>query len=120
AQIAAIAASPPAQPAPVLPTAERAPVTGLVVGGVAGGLAVSSKSGTNGHCTPDLGRCDDAGIDAMGRAHTFATISTIGFAAGGAALAGALVLYLTSPRSDVPQVTVGLGRSSVALSARFW
>jgi hypothetical protein len=71
-------------------------VAGLVVGTVFGLSAKSKNDGATAHCGGDV--CDATGIASLDDARRAATFSTIGFAAGGAALAGGLVLYLLAPR----------------------
>ena len=72
-------------------------VVGLGVGTVFGFLAKSKLDASNNgpcdksdHCTPD-------GLSDRKDAESFATISTIGFIAGGVLAAGGVVLFLTSP-----------------------
>lgn len=73
-------------------------LSGLVVGGVFGALAKSDWDEALRHCKGgDPKRCDATGVDLGGRASTSATVSTIGFAAGGVGLAAATILWLTAP-----------------------
>jgi hypothetical protein len=76
-----------------------AAVVALVVGGVTGGLAISSQSRADRDCTGTVCRTPE-GLDANDRAHTFATVSTIGLVAGGALALTSVVLFLVSPRSS--------------------
>jgi serine/threonine-protein kinase len=72
-------------------------IAGIGVGAAFGVIAKSHLNDANGHCqTP---ACDPTGLSAVHDARNAATISTIAFAAGGAVLAGGIVLYLTAPRS---------------------
>lgn len=82
-------------------------VVGVAVGGVFGLVALGKKGDTTINCSSDLSRCNSAGVSAMSTARTDATISTIGFIAGGALLAGGVVLYLTAPKPG-EEKTVGL------------
>ena len=76
-----------------------AAVVALVVGGVTGGLAISSQNKADGDCTGAVCRTPE-GLDANDRAHTFATVSTIGLVAGGVLAATSVVLFLASPRAS--------------------
>jgi hypothetical protein len=85
-------------------------VAGLVVGSVVGALAISKWSEAVDACKGPAGsptgcptqkQVADAG--ALGsEASSLATVSTIGFALGGAGLAAAGILWLTTPRDDAP------------------
>lgn len=71
-------------------------LVGVGVGGVTGGLAISKQSESNeGHCEGN--RCDAEGLALRDDGLTMASISTVGFIAGAALLAGGVVLYLTAP-----------------------
>ena len=71
-------------------------VAGIVVGSVFGAGAKSKLDQSKDHCrTADL--CTTEGLDLVSEARTSATLSTIGFAAGGAALVGGLIVFLTAP-----------------------
>lgn len=80
-----------------------AAVVALVVGGVTGGLAISSQSRADRDCSGTVCRTPE-GLDANDRAHTFATVSTIGLVAGGALALTSVVLFLVSPRSAASAV----------------
>ncbi|MGD0530034.1 MAG: hypothetical protein ABSE49_33170, partial [Polyangiaceae bacterium] len=65
-----------------------------------------------------------AGIDLRNEAFSAGTVSTVAFLAGGAALAGAAVLYLTAPRAKSAP-TVGFapsldGRGGAVFFGRPW
>jgi serine/threonine-protein kinase len=51
-----------------------------------------------GNC--NQGVCNQQGLSSLDSAHTAATVSTIAFAAGGAALAGGALLYFLAPRAQ--------------------
>jgi hypothetical protein len=70
----------------------------IAAGSVAGILAIGSKATARDHCSPDLLRCNDEGVNAMARARDQALVSTIGFAAGAVLLVTGGVLLLTAPR----------------------
>jgi hypothetical protein len=75
-------------------------VVGVVVGAVFGLVASGKKSDATSNCNADLSKCNSAGVDAMSSARSSATISTIGFIAGGALVAGGVVLYVTAPKKS--------------------
>ena len=75
-------------------------VVGVAVGAVFGLVASGKKGDTTGNCNADLSKCNSAGVDAMSSARSSATISTIGFIAGGALAVGGVVLYLTAPKKS--------------------
>jgi hypothetical protein len=114
--VAAVQALPPA---PVAAPVQAAPppasntqrTAGIVVtaAGVAG-LAVGSFFGLEAmsknseallprNC-PTSTRCYDAGLSLTSDAKTFATVSTIAFSVGGAAVLGGAILWLTAPSSS--------------------
>jgi hypothetical protein len=135
------AAAPPIvapAPAPALPppavteTASRSTprfAAGLAVGGLGlAGIAVGAyfgahtfqqKSAIGTHCTPS-GDCDQTGFTLQQDAHSSATISTIAVAAGLVAVAGGVVLIVTS-RSSAPAksawITPAVGPSTAGLQA---
>ena len=82
-------------------------IVGIGVGVVFGLVATSKKSSAEDNCNADLSVCKQAGVDAMSSARGAATVSTIGFIAGGALLVGGVALYLTAPK-NAPVSTVGL------------
>jgi hypothetical protein len=104
--------APPVAPPPPAPASTGTPgstqrVVGVVLGSVGlAGLAAGSVFGllakkhlddSNGHCTGAV--CDSTGVSAVSDARSSATVSTIAFIAGGALLAGGVVVYLVAPRS---------------------
>lgn len=74
-------------------------VAGLVVGGIFGGLAASAKSTLKTEC-PNNACPPGQATDDLNGAKSKATISTIGIAVGGAALATGVVLFLVSGKSE--------------------
>lgn len=92
-------------------------VVGLGVGGIWGAIAMGKKSdaGDPAYCTSDLSRCNAEGVAMIDDARSAATISTIGFVAGGVLAAGGLVLFLTAP-SNAPS-GASAHRPAVALRA---
>ncbi|HEX7667264.1 MAG TPA: hypothetical protein VF407_22185 [Polyangiaceae bacterium] len=104
---------------------------GLIVGGVgvAGvatgvvfGLIASStyNDAKNNHC-PTTTTCDPDGVSGGSTAHTQATVSTVAVIAGGALVAGGVVLYLTAPKhGDVSvQTTAGAGSFGLRVGGSF-
>ncbi len=71
-------------------------IAGLGVGGVFGILAMSKNNSTSGHCNGSV--CDAPTIASLSDARTDATVSTVGFVAGGVLIAAGAVLYLTAPK----------------------
>jgi hypothetical protein len=104
----------PAQPGAEQPTSEDSSktrrllglgaigvgVVGIGVGTVFGFLAKSKLDSSNGGSSPPCNaqdQCTQAGLDDRKSAESFATVSTIGFIAGGVFAAGGVVLFLTAP-----------------------
>lgn len=88
-------------------------VVGLVVGAVSG-LAAISKNGRSKSACPSSGECADPAARSDNEdARSAATVSTIGFVAGGALLAGGLALVLVAPSAPSPSSS-----SSSAVSAK--
>lgn len=72
-------------------------IVGLGVGGVTG--LVASGKHDDSKCADD--RCpDQGGVDREKDAATMATVSTIGFIAGGVLLAAGVVMYLVAPKAE--------------------
>jgi hypothetical protein len=98
---------------------------GLGVGAVFGILALSKLGQSNdGPCGAN-DRCNATGLDLRRQSGEAATVSTIGFAAGAAALAGGVAIYLTTPRRTrdgkgvAVTPSVGPGGAGLALAGRF-
>jgi hypothetical protein len=70
-------------------------VAGAAAGTFFGVRTLSQKSTVDEHCVGS--RCDDAGLRANDGARDSATLSTISFVVGGAALAAGIVLLVTAP-----------------------
>ena len=96
-------------------------VVGVVLGAVFGLSAKSKLSQSNdGHCDAQ-DTCDLAGLSLRHDASIAATVSTIAFVAGGVAIAGGVVLYLTAPRSTTGVgLTVALTPGGALLRGTFW
>lgn len=76
-------------------------LAGIVAGSVLGVVARDRNDESKDFCRrDDQALCTQHGVNLRNDAKTAATISTIGFAVGGAALAAGIVLYLTAPKND--------------------
>lgn len=118
--VVAVAKAPPREPpsrAPVWVTLGIG-VAGLAVGGGFGVAALLDKSSLDKACANKACPASSQGdIDAL---HRDGTISTIGWAVGGAGLATALVLFLVTGRDAEPApVSVLAGPGSAAVAVRF-
>jgi hypothetical protein len=91
---------------------------GLVLGGVMGGLALGGKGTVDQHCTGLA--CDATGFDALEQARLFGTVSTIGFAAGGALALTGGILFLTAPRAQAKTGVSANVRAAVGPGALFF
>jgi hypothetical protein len=97
---------------------------GLIVGGVGlvgiglgsffGVQAMNQESDAHTHCRTDL-YCSQQGVDLGNSAKTSASVSTLAFIVGGAALAGGVVLYLTAPKRQGPVVGLSVGPGSLGI-----
>lgn len=99
-------------------------IAGLILGGTMGGLTLAEKSTVDDECDPETKVCrSQEGIDAVDSAQTTGLVSTIGFAAGGACLGTAIIVFFTAPSApdDAPKVGFDFGPSggSISLSGRF-
>ena len=103
-------------------------IAGLVAGGVLGGLVIGKKGIVDAHCGQAIGQsdrtgCDETGAEAGKDAQGLGVGSTVGFAVGGAALATALVLFLTEPKARAapsplaPKGAPARGKQAVWISA---
>jgi hypothetical protein len=108
-------------------------VVGLAVGAVFGIVATSDWSSAKAACNGKPVSCTTSpsspGFQDEGSAKTMATISTVGFIAGGVLAAGGVVVFLTAPRtasSEVPAATRGadlvpsLGPGGTGMMLRGW
>jgi hypothetical protein len=82
---------------------------GVILGGIMGALAIDRKSAVTSLCYPAQ-TCTPAGADAAGSGRAFAIVSTIGFVVGALAIAGGVVLVLTSPHA---KKTLAIGPGGV-------
>jgi hypothetical protein len=91
---------------------------GIIVGGVFGGLAIGKKNDAVPNCTSDLSRCNATGKASVDDAMTFATISTIGFIAGGVLAAAGVTVFLLAPKSK-ESVTVSFSPFGASIGGVF-
>jgi hypothetical protein len=117
---------PPEQPAP--PSTQRTIgyiATGVGVVGILGGAAfgltaISAKSDRDARCDAN-NLCDQEGLDKDKDARSAATISTIGFIAGGVLTAGGLFLVFTAPKAPKappPSTSARLGLAGSGVFVR--
>jgi hypothetical protein len=94
-------------------------VAGIVVGTIAGVVAITSRSTAQRECPSEVYsfRCPtEEGTSAWNGATTAGNVSTIGFIAGGVFAAGAAVLWFTAPSS---RTRVGTSLSGVRVEGSF-
>lgn len=101
-----------------------------IVGGVFGGLAMSTNDDASQHCAKDQPEiCDAKGVELGSTASEQATVSTVMISVGGAALLGGIILWVTAPTKKVapppaaaagraPTVRVGVGPTRDVAGAR--
>lgn len=93
-------------------------VAGVAVGAITGLMAIGKSNDAKASCAND-GPCRDASaVDASDSAKSLATVSTIGFIAGGVAVAAGAVLVFTapSPKKTGVRVVPNAGPSSAGLT----
>jgi hypothetical protein len=97
-------------------------VIGIGVGATFGVIALSKLSRSNdGPCSPD-DQCSSAGLTLRRQSAEAATASTIGFAAGAAALAAGIGIYLSAPHVGEGVTlapTLSAGGAGALLQGRF-
>ena len=103
-------------------TAGAVGVAGLLLGVVSGAITWAQKSVIDGNCastatatmmTPQV--CNASGQSAADTAHTWGTVSTPAFIAGGALVATGIILYVTEPAP--PKLQGTLRRLSVGVAS---
>ena len=98
-------------------------VAGVALGAVAGALVATKSSSLSSSC--DANRvCPESQQADLSSAKTWATISNVGFIAGGTGIASGLVLLLRSRHSAAPlsggaSVGLSIGATSVGLNGSF-
>lgn len=93
-------------------------VVGLVVGSVFGLVSKSTYDNAFHECHDNPNACSPQGAQDGQTAHTQATISTVGFIAGGALLAGGAVLYFTAPKAGAVEIAPSVGSKDAGLTVR--
>lgn len=93
-------------------------VVGLGVGTFFGLSASSDWSDAKKGCDDFPYRCDQAALDARESANSNATLSTIGFIAGGALLATGAVLFFTASSGET-KTAIGVGPGSAFVKGTF-
>jgi hypothetical protein len=81
-------------------------VVGLGVGAVTGIMALSKAGTVRDHCDTTTYGCDSEGVSAAHDGNTLAPISTVGFIAGGALVAGGVVMILVSGKKKEASVSL--------------
>jgi len=94
-------------------------VVGLGVGTVFGIGASAKWSDAKSQCTAYPNGCSHDALDAKSSAQSKATIATVGFIVGGAALAGAAVLWFTASPNREQSVAVGVGPGAAFVRGSF-
>jgi hypothetical protein len=94
-------------------------MAGLLVGGVFGVLTKTTYDhALTVECNGNPNACSAGGIADGSMAHTQAVISTVGFVAGAALLAGGAYLYFTAPHDAGLAVRASMAPGGVGLEAR--
>ncbi len=94
-------------------------IAGLVgLGGIFGVLASSKWSTAQREC-PSHSGCSAQAMSDRSSAVTGATVSTVGFIAGGVLLAGGLTLFFTAPKGDAPRVGLEARPDGFAVNGEF-
>ncbi|MFO0759670.1 MAG: hypothetical protein U0359_24490 [Byssovorax sp.] len=94
-------------------------IAGLGVGFGLGGLAMTKNDASNesGRCN-ELNQCTQEGKELRNESLQAATVSTVGFVAGGVLLAGGVVMILVAPSSQ-NKVGLSLGPQSASVVGRW-
>jgi hypothetical protein len=95
-------------------------VAGLIVGAVFGVLAKTTYDSTLGSdCGGRVSACSPNGVSNGSTAHTEALVSTVGFVAGAALLAGGAYFYFTAPRAQSLAVSASMAPGGAGLQVRY-
>lgn len=94
-------------------------VAGLAAGAITGLMAMSKSSDAKATCTNDGPCADRNAVDASESAKTLGLVSTIGFIAGGVALAAGAALVFTAPKEGGTGVKSASGSSRSRPVVRF-
>jgi len=96
-------------------------VAGLVVGGVGAGLALQDQEDLDVLCPAGRDQCPPSATTLVDEYNGYRTLSSVGFIAGGVAVAGGVALILTAPRRApaAHAVTPWVGLGAVGVRGRF-
>lgn len=94
-------------------------VVGLGLGTVFGLMAKGSLSDAKGQCSSYPSDCSSQGVELNSTANSQATVATVAFIAGGAALATGAVLWFTAGPSEKQGVALGFGPGVAFLKGSF-
>ncbi|HVR18461.1 MAG TPA: tetratricopeptide repeat protein [Polyangiaceae bacterium] len=94
-------------------------IVGVAVGAIFGLQAGSKWDDAKAKCDDYPYGCGDDGVKLADDANSAATISTIGFIAGGVLIAGGATLWLTAGSGDDKAVAVGVGPGTLRIKGRF-
>ncbi len=102
-------------------TAVGVGAAGLVVGGIGAGLALKDREDLDALCPLGREQCPPSAEELVDEYNGYRTLSSVGFIAGGIAVAGGLVLILTAPRDarSARAVEPWVGLGSAGLRGRF-
>jgi hypothetical protein len=96
-------------------------VVGIGVGAAFGVQAISKDSDADGFCDDDdPSRCQQEGVDLGDQAATAATLSTIAFGVGAAALVAGAVVFFTAPKSGASGPRKGRAAGPTVGAAPAW
>jgi hypothetical protein len=90
---------------------------GLVAGGVTGALVLAKRDSLDATCRD--GHCPTSQVSDVDNYNTLRTISTTTFVVGGVFAAAGIVLVLSQPQAEKPQMALRLGPTSAHLELRF-
>lgn len=94
-------------------------LAGVAVGTIFGVIAITKKSEADKECQPpDRDVCTQKGIDASESSTSAGNVSTVGFIAGAALLAGGAVLYFTAPSGTSLAVHPSAGPQGAGAAVR--
>ncbi len=94
-------------------------VVGVGIGAVFGLGASSKWSDAKSNCTAYPYGCSQSALDAKSSAQSKASVATVAFIVGGAAIAGAAVLWFTAGPSQEKSVAVGVGPGAAFVRGSF-
>jgi hypothetical protein len=95
-------------------------IAGLVLGGVFGVLTKTTYDhALSTECNGNPNGCGPSGVSDGSAAHTQSVVSTVGFVAGAALLAGGALLYFTAPRDRGVTVTASMAPGAAGLEAKY-